>query len=66
MAKRSNKTARSARVRSSKVTPTGHTLRPTETIDDFIGLLAGKTKKVATIEEINQATRDGWAGKVKI
>jgi len=32
------------------------------TIEDFIGRLAGKTKKVATIEEINQAAADGWAG----
>ncbi|MGH9494224.1 MAG: hypothetical protein ACRD3B_04440 [Candidatus Sulfotelmatobacter sp.] len=31
-------------------------------IEDFFGLLAGKTKKVATIEEINQAVADGWAG----
>jgi bifunctional DNA-binding transcriptional regulator/antitoxin component of YhaV-PrlF toxin-antitoxin module len=36
------------------------------TIDDFIGLLAGKTKKVATIEEINEAAADGWAGRVKM
>lgn len=32
------------------------------TIEDFIGRLAGKTKKVATIEEINQAAANGWAG----
>jgi bifunctional DNA-binding transcriptional regulator/antitoxin component of YhaV-PrlF toxin-antitoxin module len=31
------------------------------TIEDFIGRLAGKTKKVATIEEINDAAADGWA-----
>lgn len=31
-------------------------------IQDFFGLLAGKTKKVATIEEINQAAAAGWAG----
>lgn len=37
--------------------------RPTGTIKDFIGLLAGRTKKVATIEEINEATSQGWAGK---
>jgi bifunctional DNA-binding transcriptional regulator/antitoxin component of YhaV-PrlF toxin-antitoxin module len=36
--------------------------KPTGTIDDFIGFLAGKTKKVATIEEINEAVADGWAG----
>ncbi len=31
-------------------------------IDDFIGLLAGKTKKRLTIEQINEITADGWAG----
>lgn len=41
-------------------------LRPARTtgkIDDFLGLLAGKTKKVATIEEMNEAASAGWAGK---
>ena len=37
--------------------------RPSGTIDDFIGFLAGKTKKVATIEEINEAAAEGWAGR---
>lgn len=37
--------------------------RPTGTIKDFVGLLAGRTQKVATIEEINEATARGWAGK---
>lgn len=37
--------------------------RPTGTVDGFIGLLAGRTKKVATIEEINTAAAQGWAGK---
>lgn len=37
--------------------------RPTGKIDDFIGLLAGKTKKPLTIEEINKIAADGWAGK---
>lgn len=37
--------------------------RPSGTIKGFVGLLAGKTKKVATIEEINKATAQGWAGK---
>lgn len=36
--------------------------KPNETIDGFLGLLAGKTEKVATIEEINQAIADGWSG----
>jgi bifunctional DNA-binding transcriptional regulator/antitoxin component of YhaV-PrlF toxin-antitoxin module len=36
--------------------------RPGGKIQDFFGLLAGKTKKVATIEEINEAAARGWAG----
>lgn len=36
--------------------------RPAGTIDGFIGLLSGKTDKVATLEEIGQAVADGWAG----
>jgi bifunctional DNA-binding transcriptional regulator/antitoxin component of YhaV-PrlF toxin-antitoxin module len=40
--------------------------RPGGTIEDFIGCLAGKTKKVATIEEMNQAGADGWAGRIKM
>jgi bifunctional DNA-binding transcriptional regulator/antitoxin component of YhaV-PrlF toxin-antitoxin module len=37
--------------------------RPKGTIDGFVGLLEGRTKRVATIEEINEATAQGWAGK---
>jgi AbrB family looped-hinge helix DNA binding protein len=37
--------------------------KPSGTIDDFLGLLAGKTKKVATLDEINEAAAAGWAGK---
>ena len=37
--------------------------RPPGTIDGFLGLLAGKSSKVATLDEINQAASDGWAGK---
>jgi bifunctional DNA-binding transcriptional regulator/antitoxin component of YhaV-PrlF toxin-antitoxin module len=37
--------------------------KPTGTIRSFIGLLADRTKKVATIEEINEAAARGWAGK---
>jgi bifunctional DNA-binding transcriptional regulator/antitoxin component of YhaV-PrlF toxin-antitoxin module len=37
--------------------------RPAGTIDGFVGLLAGKSKKVATIEEIDDAAAAGWAGK---
>ena len=36
--------------------------RPAKTIDSFIGFLEGKSKKVATIEEINEAAARGWAG----
>jgi hypothetical protein len=56
------KTVRGVRSKSRKTaakTPTG-------TIHDFIGILAGKTKKVATIEEINEAAARGWAGEVKM
>jgi antitoxin PrlF len=37
--------------------------RPAGTIDDFIGFLAGKTRKVATLDEINEAAAAGWAGQ---
>ena len=33
------------------------------TIDSFVGLLTGRTSKVATLEEINEAATQGWAGK---
>ena len=36
--------------------------RPTGTINGFLGVLAGKTQKVATLEEINEAAAAGWAG----
>jgi AbrB family looped-hinge helix DNA binding protein len=32
-------------------------------IDRFLGLLAGKAKKIATIGEINEAATAGWAGQ---
>jgi bifunctional DNA-binding transcriptional regulator/antitoxin component of YhaV-PrlF toxin-antitoxin module len=37
--------------------------QPTGKIDGFVGLLAGRSDKVATIEEINEASAQGWAGK---
>ena len=37
--------------------------KPTGAISSFVGLLAGRTKKVATIEEINESAARGWAGK---
>ncbi len=38
--------------------------RPVGAMTDFIGLLAGKTKTVATLEEIDDAASAGWAGHV--
>jgi len=35
--------------------------KPPGTIDGFIGLLAGKTKKRATLDEINEAATAGWS-----
>ena len=35
--------------------------RPVGSIDGFLGLLAGKIKKVATLDEINEAAAAGWA-----
>lgn len=37
--------------------------RPPGTIEGFLGLLAGKTTTVATIDEINAAAAQGWAGE---
>jgi bifunctional DNA-binding transcriptional regulator/antitoxin component of YhaV-PrlF toxin-antitoxin module len=37
--------------------------RPPGEIKSFVGLLAGRSKKVATIEQINEASARGWAGK---
>ena len=36
--------------------------RPAGTVDGFIGLLAGKTSKVVSIEEMNEVAAAGWAG----
>jgi bifunctional DNA-binding transcriptional regulator/antitoxin component of YhaV-PrlF toxin-antitoxin module len=38
-------------------------MRPSGKIDSFLGLLAGKTRKVATLDEINDAAASGWAGQ---
>lgn len=32
-------------------------------IDQFVGVLAGRSGKVATIEEMNEAITEAWAGK---
>ena len=37
----------------------------TASIGGFLGLLAGKTAKVASIDEINGAAAAGWAGQQK-
>lgn len=37
--------------------------RPTGKIDGFLGLLAGKSRKKATIEEMNEAAAEGWSGR---
>jgi bifunctional DNA-binding transcriptional regulator/antitoxin component of YhaV-PrlF toxin-antitoxin module len=36
--------------------------RPGGSIDAFIGKLAGKSAKIATLEEIDEAAAAGWAG----
>lgn len=38
-------------------------VRPTGKIDSFVGLLAGIPRKVATLDEINEAAASGWAGQ---
>lgn len=37
--------------------------RPAGGIDRFLGLLAGKTGKIATLEELDDAAAAGWAGR---
>lgn len=37
--------------------------QPAGTINSFVGLLAGRTRKVATLEEMNEAAAQGWAGQ---
>ncbi len=44
------------RIALSAATPQGR-------IDDFIGMLSGKTEKVATLDEINDAAAAGWVGR---
>lgn len=35
--------------------------RSTGSIDNFVGLLAGRSTKVATLDEISDASQAGWA-----
>lgn len=37
--------------------------QPKGSWEEIYGMLAGKTEKVATIEEMNEAIRKGWAGE---
>jgi hypothetical protein len=37
-------------------------LPPSEVLNS-LGLLAGKTKKIATLDEINEAAAANWAGQ---
>lgn len=37
--------------------------KPAGTIDMFVGLLAGKTAKVATLDEMHEAAAQAWAGE---
>ena len=37
--------------------------RPSGTIKDFVGLLAGRSAKVASLDDINEAAASGWSGK---
>lgn len=36
---------------------------PAGDVSEFIGMLAGKSSKVATIEEMEEAAAGGWSGK---
>lgn len=38
-------------------------VRPDGSIEAVFGLLAGKTDKVATLEDMQEAIEAGWAGK---
>jgi antitoxin PrlF len=37
--------------------------RATGSIGRFVGLLAGRTRKVATLQELAEAAEAGWAGE---
>lgn len=39
-----------------------HAERATGEINSFIGLLAGRTTRQASLDELNAAAADGWAG----
>jgi hypothetical protein len=37
--------------------------KPAGSIDGFVGLLAGRSAKVATLQEMDQAVAAAWAGQ---
>jgi bifunctional DNA-binding transcriptional regulator/antitoxin component of YhaV-PrlF toxin-antitoxin module len=37
--------------------------KPNGSIDGFLGVLANRTKKIAPVDEMNEASARGWAGK---
>jgi len=37
--------------------------QPQGTVAGFVGLLAGRSPKVATLQELDEAMAQGWAGK---
>ena len=37
--------------------------KPAGSISGFVGLMAGKSKRVLTIEEMNKIAAEGWVGK---
>ena len=41
-----------------------HAAKPTGSIQDLFGCLAGKTKVKLTIDEIKKATEQAWAGEL--
>jgi bifunctional DNA-binding transcriptional regulator/antitoxin component of YhaV-PrlF toxin-antitoxin module len=43
---------------------TVHAVRKGKSIMDIYGILEGKSKKHATLEEIEEATQRGWAGLI--
>lgn len=40
-----------------------HAARPAGSMAGFVGSLAGRTARVATLEELDAAAADGWAGR---
>ncbi len=41
-----------------------HAARPKKSWDEIAGFFKGKTTKVATLEEIQEAIEKGWAGQL--